>query len=421
MPEPRREAAAADGVPVVDLLQDDAAGWDAVVMSPGVPLTVEPHPVAERARQAHVPIIGDIELLWQAKTGAGFIGITGTNGKSTTTSLIGHILKETGRPVAVGGNVGIPVLSLPRLGPDGSYVIEMSSFQLDLVDETHFGIAILLNVTPDHLDRHGDMAGYIAAKRRIFRHQGLGDTAIHGVDDATTEAVADALDGSGATIVRIGSSRFVPGGVSAADGQLVDDRMGEARRILDLTGIATLPGIHNWQNAAAAYAACSAAGVPDAAIAVGIATYPGLPHRQELVGRLGRVRFVNDSKATNADAAAKALGCYRSIHWIVGGVPKAGGIESLGNYFPRIAKAYLIGEAAAEFERTLGGRVPVSRSGELLTALGEAALDAGASDASEPVVLLSPACASYDQFRDFEARGDAFRAAVRRLVGEASS
>jgi UDP-N-acetylmuramoylalanine--D-glutamate ligase len=417
----RRDALAEAGVPVVDLLQDDPAEWTALVISPGIPLTHTPHPVAVRARTAEVPIIGDIELLWRAETGAGFIGVTGTNGKSTTTALIGHILQQAGRSVAVGGNLGIPVLALPRLGADGRYVIEMSSFQLDLIDQTRFGIAVLLNITPDHLDRHGDMAGYIAAKRRIFRHQQAGDVAIVGVDDAETRAIADELAARAASLVRISAAGPVAGGVSSADGILVDDLDAAAVPVLDLRTVATLPGQHNWQNAAAAYAACRAAGLLPHEIAAGIAKYPGLPHRQELVGRIGRVRFVNDSKATNADAAAKALACYHDIHWIAGGLAKADGIDSLVQFQPRIAHAYLIGAAADAFARTLEGKVETTLSGDLATALGQAASGALASDAAEPVVLLSPACASYDQFRDFEARGDEFRAGVARLVGRVAA
>ncbi|HTH97763.1 MAG TPA: UDP-N-acetylmuramoyl-L-alanine--D-glutamate ligase [Stellaceae bacterium] len=403
------------GVQLADLMRADAGQWAALVMSPGIPLTHPvPHPVALRAQAAGVPVIGDIELLWQANTGARFVGITGTNGKSTTTALIGHILSIAKQPVAVGGNLGTPVLELPRLASGGTYVIEMSSFQLDLIDETRFAVALLLNVTPDHLDRHGDMAGYVKAKLRIFARQAQGDTAIVGVDDDYCHEVADGLAERPATLVRVS----VGGGtaqIRVEDGRLFD---GE-KLVLDLTDIPTLPGRHNWQNAAMACAAAKAMGLDAQTIAQGIATYPGLPHRQELVGQSGAVRFINDSKATNADATAKALDCYDNIHWILGGKAKAGGIEALAPWFGRIRRAYLIGEAALDFARTLKGKVEVAMSGDLATALTQAA-DAASHDTTchgggkGAVVLLSPACASYDQFPNFEVRGDTFR----HLVGE---
>jgi UDP-N-acetylmuramoylalanine--D-glutamate ligase len=417
-------AAAGGGITLADLAGADPSDWDALVMSPGIPLThPAPHPVAARALAAGVPVIGDIELLWRAGTGARFLGITGTNGKSTTTALIGHILSQAKRPVAVGGNLGIPVLSLAELGADGTYVIEMSSYQLDLVDRTRFAVAILLNVTPDHLDRHGDMVGYVAAKRRIFRNQIAADTAIIGVDDDYCRTVADELGAAGAglpRVIRISAERAPRGGVHVSNGRLIDDMEGLQREIVNLDDMTSLPGAHNWQNAAAAYAACRCCGLDPADIAAGLASFGGLAHRQELVARLGKIRFVNDSKATNADAAAKALGCYDAIHWIAGGVPKAGGIASLAEFFPRIRHAYLIGTAALEFQRTLGSAVPSSLCGDLTTAVRAAAAAAELDPAAAPVVLLSPACASFDQYRNFEIRGDAFRQIVGDLVAEAS-
>ncbi|HLY56143.1 MAG TPA: UDP-N-acetylmuramoyl-L-alanine--D-glutamate ligase [Stellaceae bacterium] len=411
-----RDRAAARGVPIRDLGAEPADRWSALVMSPGIPLTRNPHPVAERALAAGVRVIGDIELLWRAGTGAHLVGITGTNGKSTTTALVGHILKSAGREVAVGGNLGIPVLTLPRLGPGGCYVVEMSSFQLDLVDETRFDVAILLNITPDHLDRHGDMAGYVAAKRRIFRHQDATTTAVVGVDDPESASIAESLRREGVAVVPVSVGRTVPGGVWVADGQLFD---GGDVPVMDLRPVPSLPGRHNWQNAAAAFAACRALGLVRDDIAAGMRSFPGLAHRQELVGTIGRVRFVNDSKATNADAAGKALACYDRIHWIAGGRAKAGGIASLVEFFPRIARAYLIGEAAEEFARTLEGQTPFTHCGDLSTAMREAAVAAAADSAPAPVVLLSPACASFDQFPDFEVRGEAFRALAQGLMAEA--
>jgi len=412
---PARDTARQAGIPIGDLAAEDPHGWAALVLSPGIPLTHNPHPVAAAARAANVPVIGDIELLWRAGTGARFVGITGTNGKSTTTALTAHILDQAGVPSAVGGNLGIPVLSLPRLGADGVYVVETSSFQLDLVDQARFEIAVLLNLTPDHLDRHGDMAGYIAAKRRIFRRQREGDTAIVAVDDANCRAIATNLEGGIRRLVRISAERPVPGGIWVADGILLDDTGEERIEIADLRPVPTLPGRHNWQNAAAAYAVCRSLGLAADVIAKGLATYPGLAHRQELVGQIGHVRFVNDSKATNADAAAKALACYERIYWIAGGLPKAGGITALSQYFPRIAEAFLIGSAAESFGRTIGEAAPWRTSETLGNATRQAAA-AAAADPASSVVLLSPACASYDQFLHFEARGDAFRQLVRNLA-----
>lgn len=416
-----RDAAAAAGVPVIDLAGDDATRWAALVMSPGIPLThPQPHPQALRAQAAGVPVIGDIELLWQAGTGASFIGITGTNGKSTTTALIGHILAAAGVNVAVGGNLGTPVLALPALGPGGRYVIETSSYQLDLIQETRFAIAVLLNLTPDHLDRHGDMAGYAAAKRRIFRRQQVGDTAIIGIDDEHGRLLAAELAAEPADVIAISAETVPVGGVGVRDGQLVDHLGAAPVAVMDLGAVATLPGAHNWQNACAAYAACRAAGLDAAVIAAALATYPGLAHRQELVGTIGAVRFVNDSKATNADAAAKALGCYDRIYWIAGGKPKAGGIASLAPYFDRIVHAYLIGVAAEEFAAVLDGKVAATRSGDLATAVAAAARDAAGDGSGRAVVLLSPACASFDQFTSFEARGESFRRLVEALSQEAA-
>jgi len=417
--EAARQAAIADGIAVTNLDEADPTDWAALILSPGIPLTHAPHPIVSKALAVGVPVIGDIELLWRAKTGARFIGITGTNGKSTTTALIHHILKSTGRPVAVGGNLGIPVLSLPRLGSDGCYVIEMSSYQLDLIDQTRFAVAVLLNITPDHLDRHGDMDGYIAAKRRIFRRQADGDMAVIGVDDAPCRAIAETGGPIGRESVQISSERPVAGGVYVIDGILIDDTEDKATAVTELTGIPTLPGRHNWQNAAAAFAACRAVGVAADQIAAALATYPGLPHRQERVGHIGDVAFINDSKATNADAASKALGCYDRIYWIAGGVPKAGGISTLLDYFGRIAHAFLIGQAASEFAATLDRHVEYSIS-VTLAAATRAAAAAAAADPLKSVVLFSPACASFDQFANFEARGDAFRSLVADLMAEAA-
>jgi len=400
----------------------DPAGVDwrsvaALVLSPGIPLTFpEPHPAVVWAREAGVEIIGDIELLGRAQPHARYVGITGTNGKSTTTALIGHILGQSGQRVEIGGNLGTPALSLAPLDADGIYVLEASSFQLDLIETLAFDVAVLLNVTPDHLDRHGGMDGYIAAKKRIFARQGAGAAAVVGIDDAICRDIAEELRQVGkARVIPISVTREAPGGVYAEGGWLIDASGERPERILDLAGAERLPGSHNAQNAAAAYAASRALGVEREVAAAAIRSFPGLAHRQELVGTIGGARYINDSKATNADATEKALACYDAIYWILGGLPKAGGITSLTSYFPRVRHAYLIGAATEEFAATLGDAVPFSRCGNLESALAVAHERAQRDGVPGAVVLLSPACASYDQFPNFEVRGDTFRELIAGL------
>ena len=417
----RRAAAAAD-VPLADLRGCDWSGLAALVLSPGVPLThPAPHPVVAAARAAGCAVIGDVELLAEACPQATFAGITGTNGKSTTTALLGHILAASGRKVEIGGNLGPPALALTPLGTDGCYVLELSSFQLDLIHAARFDPAVLLNVTPDHLDRHGDIDGYVAAKRRIFRRRRGAQTAVVGVDDEHGEALAAELEERpGWRVVRISSGRRLRRGVYALDGRLYDaaDGRGPAK-VADLRPIETLPGVHNRQNAAAAFAAARALGVAAAEAARHLPTYPGLPHRQETVATIGGVRYVNDSKATNGDAAARALACYRPIYWIAGGLAKADGLDAAVGHADRIRQAFLIGQAAERFARELDGRVAVTRAGDLASAVRAAHRLAQAEGLAGAVVLLSPACASFDQWKDFAARGEAFRSLVRELGDEA--
>jgi UDP-N-acetylmuramoylalanine--D-glutamate ligase len=413
-----RKAAEARGLTPIDLTQCDWRQVSSLVLSPGIPHTYpKPNPVATLAKQHNVEIIGDIELLARSERQARYIGITGTNGKSTTTALIGHILRKAGRRIAVGGNIGTPVLALDPLG-DGLYVLEMSSYQLELTPSLAFDVAILINITPDHLDRHGGMDGYVAAKRLIFRGQGAKQTAVVGVDDEHSRHIqADLSARGGQIVIPISITRPVDGGAYVKDGILYDATRGTATRVADLNPIPTLPGSHNWQNAAAAYAACRAVGVEAGTIADALATYPGLAHRQELVAVVDGIPFINDSKATNADAAEKALVCYDAIYWIAGGLPKEGGIDALTPLFPRIRRAYLIGQAAADFARTLGDAAPHEIVGTLEAAVAAAHRDARRDKISGAVVLLSPACASFDQFANFEARGDAFRALAQALPG----
>ena len=411
----RREEARRAGIACA---RPRVGGWrrlDGLVMSPGIAHTFpRPHPMAAAARAAGVPIIGDIELLARAAPEARYVAVTGTNGKSTTTSLIGHLLRQSFK-VSVGGNLGTPSLALDALGDDGIYVLELSSYQLETAPSLACDIAVLTNITPDHLDRHGGMAGYIEAKRRIFAHPKGLKIAIIGIDDPASCKLREELIGVGRRIVPISARVAVPGGVYCHDGILTDARGANPETIADLRDIPTLPGAHNWQNAAAAYAAAASLGLSREAIVAGLRSFPGLKHRQELVATIEGIRFVNDSKATNADAAAKALVCYEHIYWIAGGRPKEGGIAPLTELFPRIRHAFLIGEASEAFARTLEGKVPFTRAGDLARAVALAQALARRDRHRGAVVLLAPACASFDQFANFEARGEAFAALVRRL------
>ena len=410
-----RLQAEAEGFEVEDLARADWSGFAALVLSPGLPLThPAPHWSVTRARAAGVEVIGDIELFARAiaalPEGARpkVVGITGTNGKSTTTALLGWVLKQAGLKTHVGGNIGIGVLALPEPSPDAVYVLEVSSYQLDLTTSFAPDVAILTNITPDHLDRHGGMEGYVAAKARLFQALAPGATALVGVDEPETRAVAEALGERAVRISSAPSPTRGEGEIFAAPGALrVDDRT------IDLSAARSLPGRHNAQNAAFAFAAARALGVTEAAAIAGLLSFPGLAHRMETIGVLGEVRFVNDSKATNADAARQALSSYDRVFWIAGGRAKAGGIADLTDLFPRVARAYLIGEAAGDFAATLGD-TPHAMVGDLATAVEAAAWDAAEAGGPQ-VVLLSPAAASFDQFPDFEVRGEAFRTAALAL------
>jgi len=413
-----RERAAAAGVALADLAEADWRGFKLFVLAPGVPLThPKPHWTVGLADKAGVPIVGDIELFVRERDArapdAPFVAITGTNGKSTTTALIAHVLRQAGREVAMGGNIGVPVLDLPPPAAGRIHVVECSSYQIDLAPSLKPSVGLLINITPDHLDRHGDLARYAAIKERLVANA---EVALVGVDDEPCREIYARLK------ARIGAQRVVA--VSGSESPLADVWVsehrviarGEAAPVADLARARALRGAHNGQNAAFAYAAARALRVERERIARAFETFPGLAHRMEEVGRFGRILFINDSKATNANAAEKALLSFHDIHWILGGRAKAGGVESLRPLFPRVAKAYLIGEASDEFARTLQGAVPFERCGTLSAAIKAAAEDAARSQASEPAVLLSPACASFDQFANFEARGEAFRACVAKWL-----
>jgi UDP-N-acetylmuramoylalanine--D-glutamate ligase len=418
-----REKALTQGFEVVDLKTADWSTFAALMQSPGVPLThPKPHWTVEMANAAGVEILGDIELFARTVNAAPshkrpkVVAITGTNGKSTTTALLGHILTSAGRDARIGGNIGIGVLGLEDMHGGAVYVLEVSSYQLDLTASLKPDVAVLLNISPDHLDRHGGMEGYVAAKRRVLLNQGKGDTAVIGVDDPWCQRICTEITAANRrTIWPISSGRAMGRGVYALQGVLYDATGDRVVEVADLLRAPGLPGRHNWQNAAAAYAAARALGVSIEDAAAGLITFPGLAHRMETVGQIGRVKFVNDSKATNADAARQAMSTYPRFYWIAGGRPKAGGIDSLADLFPRIAKAYLVGEAAPDFAKLLDGKAPVTQSGTIQAATAQAFADARESG-EDAVVLLSPACASFDQFPDFEVRGDAFRTAVHALA-----
>ena len=414
----------AAGIPTADLRQADWGKIATLVLAPGVPLThPEPHWVVARAQSAGVEVIGDIELFCRERAalapGAPFVAITGTNGKSTTTALVAHLAASAGMDAQLGGNIGTAILSLqpPRqsdVKPCRVHVIECSSYQIDLAPSLNPSVGILINLSEDHLDRHGTMPHYAEVKERLVAGVPRNGTAVVGVDDDWCRAIADRLEKSGKHLVRISVLGEISDGISIAGPRI----MRRCEMIAELSGIGSLRGVHNAQNAACATAAALALGLDVAAIQRGLRSFPGLAHRMEELGRRGEVLYVNDSKATNADSAAQALACFDDIFWIAGGKPKTGGIESLRSFFPRIRKAYLIGEAAEEFAATLkSGGVAYEIDGTLDKALAAASRDAEAATAAEPVTLLSPACASFDQYRNFEVRGDAFRALVLALPG----
>lgn len=418
-----RDAAILDGITPSDLNEADWTTIDALVMSPGVPVYgPKVHWTVLKAETAGVPVIGDIELFARhlntlpAELRPKVVGITGTNGKSTTTALIAHILQANGHDVSMGGNIGTGVLALPPPRRGGIYVLELSSYQLDLVTSLRCDVAIMINLSEDHLERHGTMARYAAAKARIFANQTRDDTAIIGVDDIWGEGICTRLMAGGKqSVIPISASQSLPRGVSVLGTVLWDMRGTRPVKAVELGLATTLPGRHNGQNAASAYAACRALGLPVAGIEKAVHGFPGLRHRLQLVAQIGLSAFYNDSKATNADATAQALQAFPNLRWIAGGQAKTGGIESLAPWFDRIAHAYLIGEAAGEFAAFLDGKVPFTQCGTMAGAVAASARDAASAADGLPVVL-SPACASFDQYSDFEARGDDFIAAVQGLV-----
>ncbi|MCL8381498.1 UDP-N-acetylmuramoyl-L-alanine--D-glutamate ligase [Xanthobacter aminoxidans] len=420
--EASRRKAGEAGILVQDLHDIDWTIVQALVLAPGVPLThPEPHWSVKLAQAAGVEIIGDIELFCRERQAIArrspFVAITGTNGKSTTTALITHILRVAGRDVQMGGNIGTAILSLAPPKPGRVHVVECSSYQIDLAPGLDPSVGVMLNITPDHLDRHGTIENYAAVKERLVTGVEQTGTAVVGVDDDFSAAMADRAEHAGKHVVRISVRRPLPDGIWREGETLVVSEGGAEVFRLPLGGVGSLRGAHNAQNAAAAYATCRALGVAPEVITVAMKRFPGLAHRMEEVGNKGKVLFVNDSKATNADAAERALTSFTDIFWIAGGKPKAGGIAPLAPFFDRVAKAYLIGEAAQDFAATLADKVPHEIVGTLDKAVEAAARDAEASGRGDAVVLLSPACASFDQYPNFEVRGDAFRTLVQALPG----
>ena len=381
-------AKAPAGTVLANLDEIDLAAFDSLVVTPGLPLNR--HPIAQRARDAGVKIIGDIELFARARPELPphkVVGITGTNGKSTTTALVHHILKTAGVPTEMGGNIGLPILAQDPLPEGGVYVVELSSYQIDLTQSLDCDVAVLLNITPDHLDRYESFEAYAASKSRLFEMQSAHQHAIVDYVAALDEDVLDNVE------VQLWEQWI--------------DRV----QVGDQSSWPTLQGPHNLQNARAATAACRALGLSDEQIDRGLRTYPGLSHRMERIREKDGVLFVNDSKATNPTATAPALAAFDRIRWILGGQAKTDNLDECAPYFGHVASAYTIGEAADLFEKLLSPHIPVKNCGKLDVAMREAAADAAPGD----TVLLSPACASFDQFKDFEDRGDQFRALVGAL------
>ncbi|MEM8771616.1 MAG: UDP-N-acetylmuramoyl-L-alanine--D-glutamate ligase [Pseudomonadota bacterium] len=398
----------------------------ALIVSPGVPLHhPKPHTIVRKAQIEKVEVIGDVELFARAvnampeRERPRIAAVTGSNGKSTTTALIGHMLQEAGEEAYLGGNIGEAILSLPEPDARVIYVLELSSFQLDLTHSLRANAAAFLNLTPDHLDRHGTVDAYFEAKKRIFRNQTPDDLAIVSVDDVYGERLCTEMTARGAVKMAPISARATLGrGVYALKDSIYLNFDGKASKAGELGDAQGLRGPHNRQNAVAALAVATHLGVSPAIAMKAARSFRSLPHRLEEVGRAGKVVFVNDSKATNADAAARALAAFDDVYWIAGGKAKDGGLSALTGRLHNVRKAYFIGDAANAFSEQVGDEIAHDVCNDLSRAVSAALRDAAASDAPAPVVLLSPACASYDQFRNFEERGDRFRALVNDLLAE---
>ena len=414
-----RQSAMDAGIPISNLMCDDWTEIDHLILSPGIPHThPKPHAAAVAAKKAGKKIIGDIELLIRANKEARVVAITGTNGKSTTTALIGHILKSAGIETGIGGNLGTPALDLPALNKKGVYVLELSSYQLELTPSLCPQVAVLLNISPDHLDRHGGLEGYIDAKSLIFKNQSVDDTTLIGIDEAIGQGLCDDVKARNEQqVIPLSGHQQAPGGIFAVDRVLYDDRSHRKKPIVSLNGSNNLPGNHNVQNAAAAAGTALTLGLAPNIIADGIRSFPGLAHRQQLAATIDGVRYVNDSKATNIDAAARALHSYKKIYWIAGGLAKEGGLDGLLDKIGAVRHAFLIGEAERQFEIALSDKIPVTCCGKMETAIYAAHKLSHRERLSNAVVLLSPACASWDQYSSFEERGSEFCRLTAQLPG----
>jgi UDP-N-acetylmuramoylalanine--D-glutamate ligase len=414
--EASRETAQANGLHLKNLSEGDMGNYDALIVAPGVPLTHPvPHPLVALANDKETPIIGDIELFAQARNdlfGHRVAAITGTNGKSTTTALLTHIIEACGTPAVACGNIGTPIMALDPLPEGGIYVIEMSSYQIDLTHNLRPEVAILLNVAADHLDRHGTIENYASVKTRLLTSQQDDALAIVGVDDEWGLAAVEQLRALGRSrVIPLSVTRRLDDGISVIDGELVD-AAGDVEIRFSLNGLKTLPGQHNWQNAAAAYAAASRLYFAAQHIRAAMATFPGLAHRCELIAEDAGLQFINDSKATNVDAALRALSAFDNIYWIAGGRAKDDALDPVTDYAGQIKHAFLIGEAADDMAQTLPGLgIDCEISGTMEAAFSAAVAAAAGQGGT---ILLSPACASFDQYRNFEVRGDAFRNLVTR-------
>jgi UDP-N-acetylmuramoylalanine--D-glutamate ligase len=422
-----KEAARTDAPMGVGVEPWEQWPWEslhAVILSPGIPLTHPvPHAIVDRANEVGVEIIGDLDLFARAIRAkaddvvtAPIIAITGTNGKSTITALIGHVLQSCGFNAQIGGNIGNPALELDPPKPKTIYVLEVSSYQIDLSPNLHPNISVFSNISPDHIDRHGSLENYALVKAELLKRTLSGGSIVVGTDDALSSAIfTQLITFNDRDTIAVSVGNVLGCGIFVIDGKLYEASNSPAEEIGDLSAAQHLRGVHNWQNAALAYAALRPIIHNPQKIIAALVSFPGLAHRMEDVGKIGKVRFINDSKATNANAASRALACFDNIFWIAGGRAKDGGIESLASYFPQIRKAYLIGEAALKFSKTLNGQIDFELNETINNALYSAAADAEGCSAPDPVVLLSPACSSFDQFNDFEERGNMFRAAVQQM------
>lgn len=411
-----RHSAEKEGISLTNLKEQEWQFIDHLILSPGIPHHYPaPHPIVAQAQIAGLQPSSDFEVLYRSHPDALYIGVTGTNGKSTTTTLIGHILKENHSRCEVGGNLGIPVLDLAPLEADEIYVLEASSYQLEISPSLHFNVGVLLNITPDHLERHGGMDGYIAAKKLIYRNMTPDDTLVIGIDDVSSLTIYESLKASGRMkVVPISVCKVLPEGISVKDGILYENSI----QICDLKTLKYLKGQHNWQNIAAAFAVTRSIGYEANPIIKAVESFPGLAHRQQFVTQEKGVTFINDSKATNSEAVLKALECFKdqTLFCLLGGRQKEGGVENLNPYFAHIQHAFLYGEAAPSFAVTLEGKVPYTICNTLQDATKAAAEKAFEGTAQNKVVLLSPACASFDQFKDFEERGNVFIQTVKEII-----